>query len=703
MPAREAAVDFTPDIDDDMTELTDADIPRVDLVGSPANGSPGWLVMKQDASAGLLGADLIRGLIAKSDPDAGNGRERAVMPNGITVSGSPAAIAALIHAASVRKAKYDADDLKRMAASGAAMPDESYPIGDADDLDKAIRAVGRGGSSHDAIRRHVTARAKSLGKSSMIPDNWNSDGSLKGDVAKEAAVAGQVAKDMGPVLDGDPGAMDALDVTMPLAEPQEMGPGDPTDPGSPAWESIDAATAQKWTSILARAKAAIGVMADREMIEAATADPEDAENAMDLDDACCAIDYAISVLAPFAVGEQSEADTGAMEMDAIGKALAGVIVPGDPLGVIEGLTAVRKAGRVLSAANESAIREAAASLNKVLASLPAAPMAAEVAKEKEGVMPAAQTPAERIVASVAAQIAKTAPSAEDQARDAGPVKAGGTTGLGEPRTTGPAAALPGDGPQQAKPGDVADRTVVKSSLALVYDRDRNLVGVTDAASIVQRVAKADGDGEKKAMQAVFDQDGDLIGIVDPDAIQPVTGAGGKPAAGDDGMQDAPAAAAAPDDGDMTPQPPADAGTPAEDVAKAGTQDVITVTRDVLKSIAQDAAKTALEAQGAAYQEVIAKSAADNGELAEELRVVKARLATVEEHPAAPGVFTNGQVPPANQLRGQDQGSAPVDVAKAAQMRAAFRTADPAEQNRIANEMQTAAIGQLAVIHGRPPQ
>ena len=39
------------------------------------------------------------------------------------------------------------------------------------------------------------------------------------------------------------------------------------------------------------------------------------------------------------------------------------------------------------------------------------------------------------------------------------------------------------------------------------------------------------------MQAVFDQDGDLIGIVDPDAIQPVTGAGGKPADDGDGMDD----------------------------------------------------------------------------------------------------------------------------------------------------------------------
>ena len=50
-----------------------------------------------------------------------------------------------------------------------------------------------------------------------------------------------------------------------------------------------------------------------------------------------------------------------------------------------------------------------------------------------------------------------------QARNQGPVQAGGTTGLGQPRRTGPPDALPGDGPQQALPGDVPDRQVVKAA------------------------------------------------------------------------------------------------------------------------------------------------------------------------------------------------------------------------------------------------
>jgi phage head maturation protease len=75
-------------------------------------------------------------------------------------------------------AKYDAEKLRQMAASGQAMKDGSYPIGDTEDLSNAIHAVGRGGADHDTIRAHIIRRAKAMGQSAKIPDNWNSDGSL---------------------------------------------------------------------------------------------------------------------------------------------------------------------------------------------------------------------------------------------------------------------------------------------------------------------------------------------------------------------------------------------------------------------------------------------------------------------------------------------------------------------------------------------
>ena len=712
------------DDDGEFTELFDANLPRADMVSAPAHGWPGWLVMKGDeGTAGLLDPDFVRGLIEKAAPQEttegpvtdATTRERVVMPNGITLNGSPADLASFIHKAAlaaredapadyyeqVVKAKYDAGALKRMASSGAAMPDESYPIGDRDDLDKAIHAVGRGGSSHNAIRKHIVARAKSLGASSMIPDNWNADGSMKSGVSKEAPVASAVAKDLmdaaGDSMSLDDG-MDGMDPTVPLAVPcDEDVPGDPTDPGSPAWEAIDAATAAKWLSIAARLKNALGILAEREMLEAASADPSDAENAWDLEDAQCTVDYVISTLAVFAAGEQAEADLGC-EMAEMCKALAGS--DAGPLPVIEGLAAIAKAGRVLSSANEASIRNAAAELQKVLQSLPSAPQAETVTKEKEAAMAATAT-----TAQAPAAVAKADPrTPEEQARDTGPVQAGGTTGMGLPRTTGPAAALPGDGPQQSRPGDVPGRTVIKALRdelkVAVYDRDRRLVHVP-ASRIYDGIVKAgDDDGAKPSMQAVFDENGNLVGICDPADITPVSGAGG---GSDDGMQPGPAAAAA---DDMTPQPAAAAGIPADAVGKsAGEEDVITVTQDTLDSIIAKAVTAALGAVAPAQD--VAKQADVAGALAE-VELLKARLATVEKHPAAPGVFTNGAVPPqdarplpgAAQLRGQDQGGYPqVDVAKALERKKAlYGAAGAPEQDRIFKEMRDDAVTALAAIH-----
>lgn len=71
------------------------------------------------------------------------------------------------------KGKYSADDRKTMAGKGTAMSDGSYPIADSEDLHNAIHAVGRGkNNSHAAIRAHIKTRAKSLGLSSEIPDDW---------------------------------------------------------------------------------------------------------------------------------------------------------------------------------------------------------------------------------------------------------------------------------------------------------------------------------------------------------------------------------------------------------------------------------------------------------------------------------------------------------------------------------------------------
>lgn len=74
---------------------------------------------------------------------------------------------------------------KYAASRGWAMDDGSYPVRPADmhgrsDLQAAVKAVGRGGKSHDAIRKHIISRARAIGLSDLIPDNWSSSGSSDG-------------------------------------------------------------------------------------------------------------------------------------------------------------------------------------------------------------------------------------------------------------------------------------------------------------------------------------------------------------------------------------------------------------------------------------------------------------------------------------------------------------------------------------------
>jgi hypothetical protein len=83
------------------------------------------------------------------------------------------------------EAKYNAQQLKTLGGKGQAIKNDagewSYPIADEEDLRRAIRAVGRGGGGHDKIRKYIMGRARGMGKSDMIPENWTSTG------AKESA------------------------------------------------------------------------------------------------------------------------------------------------------------------------------------------------------------------------------------------------------------------------------------------------------------------------------------------------------------------------------------------------------------------------------------------------------------------------------------------------------------------------------------
>jgi hypothetical protein len=64
------------------------------------------------------------------------------------------------------------------AASGAALPDGSFPIHNKSDLKNAIQAIGRAKNPAKA-KAHIRSRAKALGASDMIPESWSKRDTVK--------------------------------------------------------------------------------------------------------------------------------------------------------------------------------------------------------------------------------------------------------------------------------------------------------------------------------------------------------------------------------------------------------------------------------------------------------------------------------------------------------------------------------------------
>ena len=97
----------------------------------------------------------------------------------------------------VDEAKYDAEQLRAMLAKGHAIKNEdgdpSYPIGDVEDLKKAIKAVGRGGGDHDKIRRYIIRRAKALKATNLLPDDWTTSGAKESLVVETATISEKAA------------------------------------------------------------------------------------------------------------------------------------------------------------------------------------------------------------------------------------------------------------------------------------------------------------------------------------------------------------------------------------------------------------------------------------------------------------------------------------------------------------------------------
>ena len=72
----------------------------------------------------------------------------------------------------VEKRDVSTEERERLANRGAAMPDGSYPIKTKQDLKNAIAAYGRA-KDPAAVKRHIIRRARALGATDLLPEDWN--------------------------------------------------------------------------------------------------------------------------------------------------------------------------------------------------------------------------------------------------------------------------------------------------------------------------------------------------------------------------------------------------------------------------------------------------------------------------------------------------------------------------------------------------
>jgi len=74
-------------------------------------------------------------------------------------------------AGNVGKREFTEKERKHLAESGEALPDGSFPIASVDDLENAVRAVGRAGD-YEKAKAHIISRAKALKATDHLPADW---------------------------------------------------------------------------------------------------------------------------------------------------------------------------------------------------------------------------------------------------------------------------------------------------------------------------------------------------------------------------------------------------------------------------------------------------------------------------------------------------------------------------------------------------
>ena len=83
----------------------------------------------------------------------------------------------------VEKRDFTAEERKKLAEEGKAMPDGSFPIENKEDLKNAIRLAGQAKDKAKAIE-FICRRARALGAEDMIPDDWKAKKSVEDEMEK---------------------------------------------------------------------------------------------------------------------------------------------------------------------------------------------------------------------------------------------------------------------------------------------------------------------------------------------------------------------------------------------------------------------------------------------------------------------------------------------------------------------------------------
>lgn len=147
------------------------------------------------------------------------------------------------------KRDYSQEERDAMAQNGQALPDGSYPIKTVSDLKNALQSFGRA-KDKDKVKKHIISRAKSLGRTDLLPEEWNVKATITADLKKSvmdaswlAGIAtGLVCYIKEETEEGDPSEnMDGLHNALTLIQQaiaQEVLEGDDFEPSDELYDAV---------------------------------------------------------------------------------------------------------------------------------------------------------------------------------------------------------------------------------------------------------------------------------------------------------------------------------------------------------------------------------------------------------------------------------------------------------------------------------